>query len=215
MVRPAPRGRAPPGRPALSGSGWASRNRAKRQASVALPVPCRPPSSQAWCRRPCPVAVEQLGLGPGLAEAASAVSRGCGAGSTRSLSGTPSAAPHGVPPAASRSSATGSEPGTNGEPQGLRRPRRRLRPASTTRQRSGSRSALRQEGAAQALVVGRGLPLEPVRRPRRRGAPGPVARPVSTSRSSSTVRSGMVVAHGRAARARRAAPGRRPSRAPW
>ncbi len=34
------------------GSGWASTKRAKRQASVALPIPSRPPISQAWASRP-------------------------------------------------------------------------------------------------------------------------------------------------------------------
>ncbi len=46
------RGRAPRAPPGALGSGWASRKRANRQASVALPMPSGPPISQACASRP-------------------------------------------------------------------------------------------------------------------------------------------------------------------
>ena len=72
------------------GSGWASRKRARRQASVALPIPSGPPMSMACGSRPRRKASSNSRSAAAWPNSAW-VSRGCGASAKRSLSGGASA----------------------------------------------------------------------------------------------------------------------------
>ena len=157
-VRPA-EGRAGSGRPGRPGS------------------PCRcprgPPISQAWCRRPRRIAVEEGALRLVMTEEHRLLARMRGArqpvrlrrprrGSARHAAGSV-----GPPQAPAARSATAS--------RSPPRPRPARASASITTQRSGSPAAISQEGLPQALVEGGVLRLEAVgalalRAPPRRGA---------------------------------------------
>ena len=169
-------GRAASRTAGAAGSGWASRKRAKRQASVALPMPSRAADQPGVRQAAGPVGVEQFAPRPrawpnsavGLARMRRAVEpvalrrpRGRSA-LRRPPSGAAPRAREAAPCTAARSP---------------RRRRRRSRSASITTQRSGSRAAMARKASRSASWKAALLALEPVgalagarrARPRARG----------------------------------------------